>query len=65
MEVEACQTLGYGSFDVDPSLSVTHLVRYLVEFVAVNEKRVSRYVYKINDVYPLHTTLRVTASVGA
>jgi hypothetical protein len=43
MEVEACQTVGYGSCDVDPSLSVTHLVRFLVEFVAVNEKRVSRY----------------------
>jgi len=43
MEVESCQTVGYGSSDVDPSLSFTHLVRFLVEFVAVNKKCISRY----------------------
>jgi len=43
MEVESCQTVDYGNCDVDLSLSFTHLVRFLVEFVAVNEKRISKY----------------------
>jgi hypothetical protein len=42
MEVDSCQIVGCGSWDVGPLLSATHLVRFLVKFVAFNEKRISR-----------------------
>jgi hypothetical protein len=63
MEVESCQTVGCCRCDAKPLHIVTHLVRFLVEFVTVNEKRISRYKLEINDLYTLHTVLRVTASM--